>query len=164
LIINILSGKPLPVYGDGNQIRDWLHVADHCAAISLALTRGEPGEVYNIGGNSEFTNLAIVRSLCALVDEYFGREAALRETFPASPAATGARSAELITHVRDRPGHDRRSAINYSKAQRLLGYSPARDLGQGLRATLEWYLGHQDRWRPLLGADYATWLERNYVR
>jgi dTDP-glucose 4,6-dehydratase len=164
LIINILSGKPLPVYGDGNQIRDWLHVADHCAAISLALTQGKSGEVYNIGGNSECTNLAIVRGLCALVDEYFGNDPALRGAFPSSPASTGTRSAELITHVRDRPGHDRRYAIDYSKAQRELGYSPGGNLAQGLRHTFSWYLTNQEWWKPLLGRDYATWLEQNYVR
>jgi dTDP-glucose 4,6-dehydratase len=164
LIINILSGKPLPVYGDGNQIRDWLHVADHCAAITLALTQGKSGEVYNIGGNSECTNLAIVRRLCALVDEYFSNDPALREAFPSSPASTGTRSAELITHVRDRPGHDRRYAIDYSRAQRELGYSPGGNLAQGLRHTFSWYLTNQEWWKPLLGRDYATWLEKNYVR
>ena len=118
IIINILSGKPLPIYGDGLQIRDWLHVSDHCAAIELAMTRGEPGEVYNIGGNSETANIEIVHRLCALADEYFGADAVLRATFPNSPGASGRPAAELITLVRDRPGHDRRYAIDYRKAQR----------------------------------------------
>jgi dTDP-glucose 4,6-dehydratase len=163
-IVNILLGRPLPVYGDGLQVRDWLHVQDHCAAISLALTRGKPGEVYNIGGNSETTNIEIVRTLCALVDECLAKDAALRSAFPASPASSGGRAADLITHVRDRPGHDRRYAINYSKAQRELGYEPARDLTTGLRATLEWYLSHESWWRTLLGRDYAEWVEKNYRR
>jgi dTDP-glucose 4,6-dehydratase len=163
-MVNILLGRPLPVYGDGLQVRDWLHVLDHCAAISLALTRGKPGDVYNIGGNSETTNIEIVRTLCALVDESLTKDAGLRSAFPASPASSGGRAADLITHVRDRPGHDRRYAINYGKAQRELGYAPARDLTTGLRATLDWYLSHESWWRALLGRDYAAWVEKNYRR
>src|ERR1700733_3506971 len=163
-IVNILLGKALPVYGDGLQIRDWLHVQDHCAAISLALTRGRAGEVYNVGGNSETTNIEIVRTLCALVDESLAKDAGLRSAFPASPASSGGRAADLITHVRDRPGHDRRYAINYGKAQRELGYAPARTLTIGLKATLDWYLANIGWWQALLGRDYADWLEKNYRR
>src|SRR5271156_2383961 len=125
-LINILRGNPLPVYGDGLQVRDWLHVSDHCEAIAQALRLGESGEVYNIGGNSETTNIEVVRTLCALADELLGKAPELRAAFPASPAAKGGRAADLITHVRDRPGHDRRYAINYEKAQLDLGYSPSR--------------------------------------
>ena len=164
IIMNILSGDPLPVYGDGLQIRDWLHVEDHCAAISLALTRGKAGEVYNIGGNSETTNIVIVRALCALVDEYLVARDDLRKAFPASPAANGKHAADLISHVRDRLGHDRRYAINYAKAERELGYEPAHDLTGGLRATLDWYLDNTRWWQPLLGRDYAAWVEKNYSR
>jgi dTDP-glucose 4,6-dehydratase len=164
IIINILSGKPLPIYGDGLQVRDWLHVADHCAAIELAIARGEPGEVYNIGGNSETANIEIVHRLCALADEYFGADAVLRATFPNSPAATGRPAAELIEHVRDRPGHDRRYAIDYRKAQRELGYAPARDLATGLRTTFDWYLTNTGWWQALLGRDYKAWVEKNYRR
>ncbi len=163
-LINILLGKPLPVYGDGLQVRDWLHVADHCEAISLALMRGKSGEMYNIGGNSETTNVHIVHTLCALVDGYLAERADLRQAFPASPAANGRRAAELITHVRDRPGHDRRYAIDYRKAQRELGYAPSRDLAQGLRETLDWYIGNPGWWQALLGRDYAAWIEKNYKR
>src|SRR6202051_3813524 len=141
-IVNILLGKALPVYGDGLQVRDWLHVDDHCAAIALTLERGRPGEVYNIGGNSETTNIEIVRTLCALVDESLSKRADLRAVFPASPAVGGKPAVDLITHVRDRLGHDRRYAIDYSKAQRELGYAPARDVATGLRATLDWYLAN----------------------
>jgi dTDP-glucose 4,6-dehydratase len=161
-IVNILLGKMLPVYGDGLQIRDWLHVEDHCAAIALALQKGEPGEVYNIGGNSETTNIHIVRTLCDLVDRQLGAHPEHRDSFPASPIFNGKRAAQLITHVRDRPGHDRRYAINYSKAARSLGYSPARDIRSGLASTVEWYLQRVDWWQGLLGRDYATWLEKNY--
>lgn len=163
-LINILQGKPLPVYGDGLQVRDWLHVEDHCAAIALALTRGRPGEVYNIGGNAETTNIEVVRTLCALVDGLFAGRAELRSAFPNCPAAGGAKSAGLIEHVRDRPGHDRRYAINFAKASEQLHYNPSRNLADGLRTTLEWYLSHIDWWRELLSRDYAAWLERNYGR
>jgi dTDP-glucose 4,6-dehydratase len=161
-IVNILLGKPLPVYGDGLQVRDWLHVEDHCVAIELALTRGRSGEVYNVGGNSETTNIEIVRTLCDLTDGYLAKRPDLREAFPASPAASGKRGADLITHVRDRPGHDRRYAINYSKAERDLEYAPARDVTQGLRATLEWYIANSAWWQALMGRDYAAWVHKNY--
>jgi dTDP-glucose 4,6-dehydratase len=164
IIINIFSGKPLPVYGDGLQIRDWLHVEDHCRAIVLALRKGKAGEVYNIGGNSETANIDIVRTLCTLVDEHLAAHPDLKERFPASPAAAGRKSAELISHVRDRPGHDRRYAIDFRKAERELGYSPALTLAQGLRATLDWYLTHTAWWQAMLGRDYAAWIDRNYQR
>jgi dTDP-glucose 4,6-dehydratase len=163
-IVNILLGKPLPVYGDGLQVRDWLHVGDHCAAIALALTRGKSGEVYNIGGNSETTNIQIVRTLCELVDEQFAQRLDLKQAFPASPAVSGKRALDLITHVRDRPGHDRRYAINYGKAERELEYAPARDLTQGLRATLEWFLANTGWWQAVMGRDYAAWVQKNYTR
>jgi dTDP-glucose 4,6-dehydratase len=163
-IVNILLGKPLPVYGDGLQVRDWLYVEDHCAAIALALKRGRPGEVYNIGGNSETTNIEIVKALCALVDSALSSRADLRSAFPDSPAAAGKKALELITYVRDRPGHDRRYAINYAKAAKELGYAPTRNLGAGLRDTLDWYLSNIGWWRALLGRDYAAWVEKNYKR
>jgi dTDP-glucose 4,6-dehydratase len=164
IILNILHGRPLPVYGDGLQIRDWLHVADHCTAIDLALRRGISGEVYNIGGNSETTNIEIVRALCGLVDEFLQRSPEQSLTaFPSSPAAAGGKSATLITHVRDRLGHDRRYAIDCRKAQRDLGYAPARDLAGGLRATLEWYMSNSAWWMGLLNRDYAAWMQRNYA-
>jgi len=163
-IVNILLGKPLPVYGDGLQVRDWLHVEDHCAAIELALTRGKAGEVYNVGGNSETTNIEIVRTLCGLVDACLSERSDLRAEFPASPAALLKRSADLITHVRDRPGHDRRYAINYGKAQREIQYSPARDLAQGLRSTLEWYIANKSWWQVLMGRDFSAWVQKNYNR
>ena len=161
-LINILLGKPLPVYGDGMQVRDWLHVTDHCEAISLALRAGKPGEVYNIGGNSETTNIRLVRMLCGFVDEYLAEHAPARASFPASPVVSGKRAEELIRHVGDRPGHDRRYAIDFGKAQRELGYAPAHHLENGLRATLEWYMANHGWWRALLQRDYAAWLKMNY--
>jgi dTDP-glucose 4,6-dehydratase len=164
IIINILHGKPLPVYGDGRQIRDWLHVEDHCRAIALALTLGKAGGVYNIGGNSETTNIEIVRALCGLVDEYLTGHGAARKLFPESPIAKGDHAESLISYVRDRPGHDRRYAIDYRKAERELGYAPARGLSQGLRATLDWYFTNAGWWQTLLGREYAAWIEKNYKR
>ncbi len=164
ILINILSGKPLPVYGDGLQIRDWLHVADHCAAIALALTRGAAGAVYNIGGNAETSNITIVRTLCALVDQRLGANAELRAAYPGAPAANGRSSLDLITHVRDRPGHDRRYAIDFAKARRELGYAPSRNLAAGLQETLDWFLENRPWWEALLGRDYANWVEKNYKR
>jgi dTDP-glucose 4,6-dehydratase len=161
-LINILQGKRLPVYGDGLQVRDWLHVADHCEAISLALTRGTSGEVYNIGGNSETTNIEVVRTLCALVDEAVGAQPQLKAAHPAAPGAQGRPALDLIEHVRDRPGHDRRYAIDYRKAEREIGYAPTHDLQQGLRATLGWYLENRAWWEALLGRDYSNWLNLNY--
>ncbi|HWS68419.1 MAG TPA: dTDP-glucose 4,6-dehydratase [Steroidobacteraceae bacterium] len=163
-IVNILLGKPLPVYGDGLQVRDWLHVKDHCAAIGLALRRGEPGHVYNIGGNSETANIEIVRTLCGLVDRALSGRADLRAAFPGSPVVDGKRAVDLITHVRDRLGHDRRYAINFDKAKAELGYRPAGDLSAGLKSTLDWYLNNMQWWQALLGRDYADWLEKNYRR
>jgi len=162
IMINILHGKPLPVYGDGMQIRDWLHVADHCRGIELALTRGRSGEVYNIGGNSEVANIEIVQMLCDLMDKQLLANPDLRATFSTSPASLGRQATALITHVRDRPGHDRRYAINYRKAQTELGYAPACTLATGLAATLEWYLANAAWWRALLGRDYAAWVQKNY--
>src|SRR6202041_1219492 len=163
-LINILRGKPLPVYGDGLQVRDWLHVADHCEAIAGCLAKGRPGEVYNIGGNSETTNIHVVRTLCALTDELLGARPELKAAFPAAPASSARPAAQLIEHVRDRAGHDRRYAVDYRKAQRELGYVPTVDLVRGLRKTLDWYLSNRGWWEALLGRDYAAWLEANYKR
>jgi dTDP-glucose 4,6-dehydratase len=163
-IVNILQGKTLPVYGDGLQIRDWLHVEDHCAAIKLALTKGNPGAVYNIGGNSETTNIHIVRTLCELLDARLSAHPEYRAVFPASPTFNGSKAVQLISHVRDRLGHDRRYAIDYSKASRDLGYAPARNLEGGLGSTVDWYLHQVKWWRDLLGRDYAAWLGKNYDR
>jgi dTDP-glucose 4,6-dehydratase len=163
-IINILRGRKLPVYGDGLQVRDWLHVADHCEAIALTLTRGRAGEVYNIGGNAETANIEVVRTLCALTDGALASRAELRAAFPASPAAAGQRATELIEHVRDRPGHDRRYAIDYRKAAAEIRYAPTRDLARGLSETLQWYLSNRSWWEALLGRDYSAWMENNYGR
>ena len=161
-IINVLQGKPLPIYGDGLQVRDWLHVEDHCLAIDLALIRGRSGEVYNIGGNSETTNIELVKQLCTLVDKRFAVDSGWSKLFPLAPAAVGKNASDLMSHVRDRPGHDRRYAIDFTKARAHLGYSPSRSLTQGLESALDWYLSNETWWRALLGRDYSQWLSKNY--
>ena len=162
MIISILNGRPLPVYGDGLQIRDWLHVSDHCATITLALTSGAAGEVYNIGGQGEITNLELVRLLCRLMDESAAATPTLFSAHTRAPPIRGGRSQELITHVADRPGHDRRYAVDFSKARHELGYAPSFDLEGGLRSTIQWYLVNAEWWQSLLGRDYAAWLRSNY--
>ena len=160
-IINILLGKPLPVYGDGLQRRDWLHVEDHCEAILQALKKGEPGNVYNVWRQYvETANIEVVRSLCGLVDSRLSAQPEMQEKVPAAPVFNGKRAMELITYVRDRPGHDRRYAIDFGKAARLLNYAPAVSLSSGLASIVDWYLQHVPWWQALLGRDYAKWQSR----
>jgi len=135
MILNAVDGKPLPVYGDGQNIRDWLFVEDHCRAIRKVLFEGAPGEVYNIGGSCERTNLQVVNAICATVDR-------LRPSLPHSPCSS------LVTYVKDRPGHDRRYAIDSSKIRRELGWHPQQDFESGLELTVQWYL------------ENAAWIER----
>jgi dTDP-glucose 4,6-dehydratase len=139
-ITRILNGEPVPVYGDGRNVRDWLHVADHCRGIELILRHGMPGEVYNIGGRCERANIDLVRALCAAVDRVFAAQAALGAQFPRAPTARGGASASLIQFVTDRPGHDRRYAIDGSKLERELGFAPRIALEQGLADVVAWYI------------------------
>jgi dTDP-glucose 4,6-dehydratase len=147
MILNALAGKPLPVYGDGKNVRDWLYVGDHCAGIRAALARGKPGETYNIGGNSEKTNLEVVHALCAILDEMH-------------PA--GAPHAKLITFVEDRAGHDWRYAINAEKIKREIGWGPTKTFSTGLRETVQWYLSNTDWIRNVTSGDYRKWVDLNY--
>jgi dTDP-glucose 4,6-dehydratase len=153
-IVNILRGLPLPIYGDGKNVRDWLHVSDHCRGIDLCLTRGVAGEVYNIGGGSEAENLTLVMMLCDLVDEAFAAAPAHARSYPDAPPVHGRPARSLITFVKDRAGHDRRYAIDSGKARRMLGYEARHALGQGLRETLEWYLSNEEWWRSVLSGAY----------
>lgn len=141
MILNALSGQRLPIYGDGLNVRDWLFVADHCAALWQVLLKGEPGQVYNIGGRQEQTNLHLVTLLCQHLDDLV----------PDSPYRP---HAQLITHVQDRPGHDRRYAIDASKIERQLGWRPTETLATGLRKTVQWYLNHQDWCRRVQDGSY----------
>jgi dTDP-glucose 4,6-dehydratase len=149
-ILNALSGKPLPIYGDGMNVRDWLYVEDHCRGIEAALQRGKPGETYNIGGGEELPNMAVIDRICAEVDRAFTEIEGLAERYPDAPAAKGRATSELKTFVEDRKGHDRRYAIDETKARSELGYLPQHDFENGLRNTLRWYLENEAWWRPLL--------------
>jgi dTDP-glucose 4,6-dehydratase len=164
VIVNILHGKPLPIYGDGMNVRDWLHVDDHCRAIELVLERGVPGEVYNVGGNNERPNLEIVHALCDAVDARFAGDPSLAARFPAAPAANGRVARSLMTFVKDRPGHDRRYAIDASRARRELGYEPQETFASGFARTVDWYLREEAWWRGVMDGSYRTWIERNYAR
>ena len=148
--LNALSGKPLPIYGDGMNVRDWLHVEDHCRGIELVLEKGRPGEVYNIGGGQELPNLEVIEQICRGVDAAFASDPSLAERFPDAPAAQGRPTSELKTFVEDRKGHDRRYAIDETKVRGELGYAPARDFEHGFAETLRWYLDNEAWWRPLL--------------
>jgi dTDP-glucose 4,6-dehydratase len=148
MIVNALAGKPLPVYGDGMQVRDWLYVKDHCSAIRTVLARGRVGETYNIGGWNERPNIEIVKTICALLDE-------LRPS-PSGPYA------RLITHVTDRPGHDRRYAIDARKIERELGWRPAETFETGIRKTVQWILDHPDWVARVQSGAYREWVERQY--
>ena len=148
--LNALSGKNLPIYGDGMNIRDWLHVEDHCIGIELIMRKGRIGETYNVGGGQELPNIEVIKEICRGVDEAFARNPALASVFPDAPAAHGRPSAELMTYVQDRKGHDRRYAIDETKIRSELGYEPSRDFPQGFADTLNWFLDNQDWWRPLV--------------
>jgi dTDP-glucose 4,6-dehydratase len=161
-LINCLTGKPLPIYGDGMNVRDWLHVEDHCRGIALVLEGGAAGETYNIGGGAELPNLEVIGAICAGVDAAFERDPALAERFPEAPAAKGARSDTLMTYVADRAGHDRRYAIDESKIRDRLGYRPARGFAEGLSATIAWYLANEPWWRSVMDGSYRDWIGRNY--
>jgi dTDP-glucose 4,6-dehydratase len=162
VIINCLEGKPLPIYGDGLNIRDWLYVADHCRGIDLVLRHGTPGEVYNLGGNNEWTNIDIVKLICLLLDERFGKEPRLCGRFPAAPMGDGREAASLLTFVKDRPGHDRRYAIDAGKSRRELGYEPRETFATGIRRTIDWYLENERWWRGVMDGSYREWLTQQY--
>lgn len=150
MIVNALAGKPLPVYGDGQQIRDWLYVKDHCSAIRRVLAAGKLGDVYNVGGWNEKPNIEIVHTICALLDE-------LR------PRTDGVSYSTQITYVTDRPGHDRRYAIDASKLQRELGWKPAETFETGIRKTVQWYLDNQEWVASVQSGAYRDWVSKNYI-
>lgn len=149
VMLNALAGKPLPIYGDGQQIRDWLYVKDHCSAIRCVLRAGRVGETYNVGGWNEKPNLDVVHTLCAILDE-------LR------PRADGKPYAEQITYVKDRPGHDRRYAIDATKIERELGWKPAETFDTGIRKTVQWYLDNQAWVQNVTSGAYKQWVGKQY--
>lgn len=148
-IHNALAGKPLPIYGDGQQIRDWLYVKDHCSAIRRVLEQGRTGETYNVGGWNEKANLDVVKTLCAILDEL-------------SPRKDGASYSTQITFVKDRPGHDRRYAIDAGKIEQELGWKPAETFESGIRKTVEWYLSHQEWVSNVTSGAYQSWVGQQY--
>lgn len=150
MIVNILQGKPLPVYGDGKNVRDWLHVEDHCRAIDLVISKGQPGEVYNVGGGTEAENITIVQGICAAVDAAFLADEWSARQFPDSPMVHGKPSSSLVTYVKDRPGHDRRYAIDCKKVSEQLGYKARTSLEQALRETVRWYVQNAPWWQAIL--------------
>jgi dTDP-glucose 4,6-dehydratase len=150
MILNACAGKRLPVYGDGNNIRDWLYVEDHCRAIRAVLAQGRPGETYNIGGRSEKKNLEIVGAICELLDE-------LRPNDPAVPHN------KLVTFVKDRPGHDRRYAMDTRKIERELNWHPSETFESGMRKTVVWYLEHEDWVRDVTSGSYRQWMAKHYA-
>ena len=154
MIVNLLAGKELPVYGDGLNVRDWLHVEDHCAGIERILEHGLVGETYNVGGGNEWRNIDVVRELCRLVNEEFAENSGLAHQFRDCVASNGGSCADQIRFVRDRPGHDRRYAIDGSKLQRELAFTASTPFEIGLRATLRWYLDNEDWWRAILDGSY----------
>ena len=149
-LLNALSGRKLPIYGDGMNVRDWLHVEDHCRGIEACLMRGHPGETYNIGGGAELPNMEVIGAICHEVDLAFQQIDGLAERYPDAPGAKGEKTETLKTFVTDREGHDRRYAIDTRKACSELGYVPMHGFDIGLRQTLRWYLDREDWWKPLL--------------
>ena len=149
-ILNALAGKPLPIYGDGQQIRDWLYVKDHCSAIRRVLEAGKLGETYNVGGWNEKANLEVVQTLCRILDEL-------------KPRDDGQSYKNQITFVKDRPGHDRRYAIDATRLEKELGWKPAETFESGIRKTVMWYLEHQDWVEHVLSGEYQNWLEKHYA-
>jgi dTDP-glucose 4,6-dehydratase len=162
MIIHALEGKPLPVYGDGSNIRDWLHVSDHCDALMQVIEHGRLGETYNVGGGNERTNEGVVGLICDMIDHAFADDRALAARFPSCPAAAGKTARSLISHVTDRPGHDHRYAINATKLATGLGCRCRVGFESGLEQTVRWYLDHETWWRDVTSGAYQAWIDKNY--
>ncbi|QBY03114.1 dTDP-glucose 4,6-dehydratase [Thalassotalea sp. HSM 43] len=162
VITNILHNKELPIYGDGMQIRDWLYVEDHAYGIDLVLNKGRVGENYNIGGNNEWANINIVKEVCKLVESEFAKAPELAARFPEAVAAINANTESLITYVKDRPGHDRRYAIDATKTRDELGYEPQESFETGIAKTVTWYLNNESWWKAVMDGSYQDWVEKQY--
>jgi dTDP-glucose 4,6-dehydratase len=162
MIIHALEGKPLPIYGDGSNIRDWLHVLDHCDALMAVVERGRVGETYNVGGGNERNNRDVVGGICDVIDQAFAETPALAARFPSCPAAFGRSTRTLISFVTDRPGHDYRYAINASKLAGELGIRGRVAFDDGLAQTVQWYVDHEAWWRDVTSGAYKAWIDKNY--
>ncbi|MBI5643004.1 MAG: dTDP-glucose 4,6-dehydratase [Deltaproteobacteria bacterium] len=159
MIINALKGKPLPVYGDGKNVRDWLYVGDHCTAIDTVLSKGRPGETYNVGGRNEWKNIDIVSLVCDIIDEKAAGDKKLAGSYPFN----GKRKS-LIEFVKDRPGHDRRYAIDCGRIERELGWSPKFTFEKGIRDTVEWYINNRPWWEGIISGEYLEYYKLQYSR
>jgi dTDP-glucose 4,6-dehydratase len=155
-LVNALDGKPLPVYGKGENVRDWLYVEDHCSAIELVLRSGVSGETYNVGGCNEWRNIDVVNAICDRVDAAFAEDPELSARFPRCPAASGRSVRELVSFVTDRPGHDWRYAIDATKIRKQLGFVPSVTFESGLARTVEWYVANEKWWRDVLTGAYRS--------
>jgi dTDP-glucose 4,6-dehydratase len=162
MIIHALEGKPLPVYGDGSNVRDWLHVSDHCDALMSVIERGRIGETYNVGGGNERNNRDVVGLICDTLDQAFAADKTLAARFPSCPAVSGAGCRSLISYVTDRPGHDHRYAIDATKLATELGTRCSVSVETGLRRTIGWYLDQEDWWRDVTSGAYRAWIDKNY--
>lgn len=162
MIIHALEGKSLPIYGDGSNIRDWLHVSDHCEALMAVIDRGRIGETYNVGGGNEKNNRDVVGQICDTLDRAFASDPKLASRFPVCPAATQRSCRSLITFVTDRPGHDQRYAIDAGKLAGELGSQCSIDFASGLDQTIHWYLDHENWWREVTSGAYKSWIDKNY--
>lgn len=162
VITNILFDKALPIYGDGQQIRDWLYVVDHARGIEKVINKGVVGETYNIGGINEWANIDIVKLVCGMMDKAFTENESLAQRFPEAKAAISGDSASLITYVKDRPGHDRRYAIDPKKANDEIDYQPVESFETGIQKTLQWYLDNEQWWKAVMDGSYRTWIEAQY--
>ncbi|MBC22666.1 MAG: dTDP-glucose 4,6-dehydratase [Phycisphaerae bacterium] len=162
MLVNALHGRALPIYGDGMNVRDWLFVEDHCRGIEAVLLHGRSGRTYCIGGNTERTNMEIVRQLCLHLDERLGSEPSLQERFPDCPASSGSTCGELVSFVKDRPGHDRRYAIDATRIEGELGFRPVESFESGLALTIDWYLRNESWWRGIMDGSYRQWIDTNY--
>ena len=161
-IVNLLMGKQIPVYGEGLNVRDWLHVRDHCVAIDAIIEQGTVGETYNVGGNCERTNRDVVAAICSVVNDEFRADAQWRERYPDAIAAKGGTSADAVVSVPDRPGHDFRYAIDASKLEQQLGFQCAADFDQGIRETVRWYMENRDWWSSVMDGSYREYIAEKY--
>ena len=162
MIVNALTGKQMPVYGDGSNIRDWLYVDDHCRGIDQVIRKGRIGETYNIGGDCERNNNSIVKEICRLIDERFKNDEELSRLYKECPAASGKSTDSLIAYVKDRPGHDWRYAIDASKMEDELGFKPQENFESGLKRTLDWVLANEPWWRAVMDGSYRDWIDTQY--
>ena len=162
VITNILESKALPIYGDGQQIRDWLYVDDHARGIDLIIHQGKTGESYNIGGINEWANIDIVKLICELVDNSLKEDINLQKQYPNAPICQGKKAIDLITHVQDRLGHDRRYAIDPSKSNNEIHYQPEESFETGIKKTVSWYLNNEEWWRSIMSGEYQNWIKQQY--